>query len=279
MTSQEFKQKCIELRKQDFTIKEITQVLKRSKTSVYFHVKNISKTKALLAKIRENSLTHLNRIKPNLKGISWTGRHCRGFQEWTPELVNLIAHTIFDGEFNRTNTFYHNRSIKLINHFKESMKIIYDYEPATYKDKNGVIRLGYYSVELTNFLREKSDYLVKNISLMSIDFQREFLKAFFDDEGSIYFQKKRNSRRVKGSQYDDEILFLVQRLLKNFDIESKVDARFHEIIVSRRENLGKFAEEINFSPGVKVNGKRSNSIWKKDLEKRKILSRALNSYL
>lgn len=74
MASQEFKQKCIELRKQDFTLKEISQTLKRSKTSVYFHIKNILQTQSLLTKIKENNLALLKRIKPNLKGISWRKR-------------------------------------------------------------------------------------------------------------------------------------------------------------------------------------------------------------
>lgn len=279
MTRQEFKQKCIELRKQNFTIKEITQILKRSKTSVYFHVKSIPKSKALLTKIRENNLIHLNRIKPNLKGISWTGRHCRGFSSWTPVLVNLIAHTMFDGELRKTDLIYHNSSVVLINNFKEKMKIIYDHEPKTYTMPNSVIRLAYFSVELANFLREKQEELLDKISTFNKDFQREFLKAFFNDEGCVTFQKKGNKRKIRGYQYNDEILFLVQELLRNFNIESKVDTKFHEIIISRRENLEKFAKEINFSAGVKVNGRRSNSIWKEDLEKREILNRALNSYL
>lgn len=279
MTTQEFKQKCIDLRSRNYTLGEIIKVLKRPKTSIYFHIKNVSKSLVISEKIKKINIKNVEKFRP-VKGVSWKGRHCRGFEKWTPELVNLIAHSIFDGEIKRASTIYHNRSIPLINNFKDKIKIIYDFEPKLRIDsRSGVIRLEYHSIELTNFLVGKSQELLKIILLSSISFQREFLKAFFDDEGSIYFQKKRNSRRVKGYQYNDEVLFLVQKLLKNFGIESKVNTRFHEIVVSRRENLEKFAKEINFSAGLKVNGKRSNSIWKEDLEKREILKRALNSYL
>jgi len=103
--------------------------------------------------------------------------------------------------------------------------------------------------------------------------------SVFDDEGSIYFQNKTNIKTIRGYQYNDKILYLVQKLLENFQIESKVSTRFNEIVISCRKNLEKFAREINFSSGVKINGNRSNSIWKKDLEKREILRMALASYL
>jgi len=279
MTTQEFKQRCIELRMKNYTIGEIIKELNRPKTSIYTHIKNIPKSKFLIDKITKNNLLHLNKIRPDLKGISWTKRHCKGFTKWTPHLVNLLAHSMFDGRLTKTDFTYFNSNLVLIDSFKGKMKIIYDYEPRIYKTRENVIRLAYFSVELADFLRIKQKELLDKILTFNRTFQREFLKAFFDDEGSIYFQKKRNSRRVKGSQYDNEILFLVRGLLRNFGIESKVDARFHEIIISRRENLEKFAEEINFSTGVKVNGLRSNSIWKQDLEKREILRRAVNSYL
>jgi len=51
-----------------------------------------------------------------------------------------------------------------------------------------------------------------------------------------------------------------------------------EIKITSRENIARFAREINFSPGVRVNGQRSNSIWKQSLEKKEILRRALVSY-
>ena len=277
MTSLEFKQKCIELRKQDFTIAEMVKILNRPKTSIYFHIKNIPKTDILLAKIKEENNACLNRIRPNLKGISWKGRHCKEFEKWTPGLINLVAHSVFDGEIHKAGVNYNNRSIVLIENFKTRMKSIYNHEPSVYKTSGDVIRICYFSSELRDLFIKKSNELIDSILFEDIERQRAFLTAFFNDEGSMDFRGKK--RQVRGYQHNNEILFLVQKLLDNFNIESKVSTRFHEIIISRRGNLEKFAKEINFSTGLKVNGSRSNSVWKKDLEKREILRMALASYL
>ena len=104
-----------------------------------------------------------------------------------------------------------------------------------------------------------------------------WLKAFFDDEGSITFNK--NKRMVRWFQHSVEILQIVKQLLTDLGIASKIDEKYFEIIISKKENLLKFQKIINFTQGLQVNGNRTNSIWKKDLEKRKILEMAINSYL
>ena len=278
MTSLEFKKKCIELREQTFTLKEISQTLERSKTSVYFHIKNIPKTNVLLAKIREENLSRLNRIRPNLKGISWKNPQCNKFQEWTPDLVNLVAHTIFDGQISKAGAIYYNSNSVLIENFKSKIKLIYDHNPATYHLPNGVTRVCYFSAELRDFLLEKREELLEDILLLDKEKQKAFLISFFDDEGCVTFNRIKHRRKVRGFQHNIKILLLVQKLLNKFSIRSKIYKDFYEIEISRKENLKKFAQEINFSKGVRVNGKRSNSVWKKSFEKRIILANLLASY-
>lgn len=278
MTKQEFKQKCIGLRNQNFTLGEIVKILKRPKTTIYFHVSKVPISKVLKEKIRQINIEKVAKAHPS-KGVSLLNRHPTDFKIWNYNLVNLFAHVIFDGEVSRSGIAYNNRSGVLLENFKTNMKSIYSYEPARYiNQRTGVVRLGYFSVELSAFAHNKISILLANIATLTRRLQRAFLRAFFDDEGCVYFQSKNNRRQVKGYQYNNKILFLVQKLLKNFQIESKVDSRFHEIIIGRRKNLEQFAKEINFSAGLKINGNRSNSIWKKDLEKREILKMALASY-
>lgn len=274
----ELKEKCVELRRRGFTITEIMEALNLPKTTVYDHIRDIPKNKILLKKlemVQKRATLILRQYCPVVKGKSWKGRSCREIKVFSPDLVNLIAHSIFDGEIKHGAVVYHNRSVVLIDNFKEKMKIVYDFEPIFY-EKDGVKRISYYSVELSNYFEDQSRVLLKIISTLPVEHHRKFLKAFFDDEGCVRYVRK--TRTVKGYQYNDKILFLIQRLLKNFNIESKVDPRFHEIIISRRDNLIKFAKEINFTSGLCVNGKRSNSVWKKNLEKREILKRAIDSY-
>jgi intein-encoded DNA endonuclease-like protein len=156
------------------------------------------------------------------------------------------------------------------------METVYPFPPKKYESLPGVFKLGYHNVELGSFFRSKARGLLKDIQRMEKERQRIFLRAFFDDEGSVYFIGKR--RAIRGYQHNSKILNLIHHLLKNFNIESKVDKKYNEITVTRKENIECFAREINFAVGVYINGDRTNSVWKQSLEKRELLKRALDSY-
>jgi len=165
--------------------------------------------------------------------------------------------------------------IERITKFSREMKKIFNLKPHEwFNEETGVYRVSYHYVELANYIWMKAQKLRKNIKTASLLAKRIFLKAFFDDEGSIHFDKK----LVRGFQYNLEILKLIQKLLKDFNIESKIDEKYKEIVISRKLNLIKFRDKINFSKGVYINPNRKNSIWKKKLEKREILDYTINSY-
>lgn len=281
MTKQEFKQKCSELRGQDYTLSEMVRVLKRPKTTIFFHIQNVPISDKLKQKLRDINRTKLDKARAmgltTKKGVSWKNRHCKEFTKWSPALVNLIAHAMFDGEISYSRVAYHNRSVALIKNFSDKMRLVYSYKPKVYKKGDGVITLGYHNVELADLFNKKRNELLTGIKILSRESKLEFLRAFFDDEGAVEFKNKK--RLVRGYQHNNRILFIVKELLSEINIESKVDKKYFEIIISRKENLIKFQKLINFSPGVRVNGQRSNSIWKESLEKREILNRAINSYL
>lgn len=277
MQLSEFKNFCRALRLKGYTLGEISLLTKRPKTTVYFHIKNISPSHKLLKKIKSIRSAAIKGRGPS-RGKSLLGYEYKKFNRWTPFLVNLVAHMIFDGAIRREGVLYYNRSQALINNFKNLMVLVYNAEPKTYRSKNGVLRVAYYNVELGIFFKNKSDQLVNDILKLPISFQREFLKAFFDDEGSVDFRLYDKKRRIKGYQHNIDILNLICKLLKNFSIDSCVNGRFNEIVVTQKENIKKFAKEINFSQGLRVNGQRSNSVWKKSLEKRKILANLISSY-
>jgi len=268
---------CKILRKKGYTLGEIVQATGRPKTSVYFHINTIPKTEKLCLKLRKIKIKGIEGKGP-IKGKSILDRHYNNFETWTPKYVNLFAHVIFDGSIRNTGIIYHNRSSALLDNFSCKMKHVYNFNPKIYKTSNGVSRLAYHNVELAPLFREKTAELLSIITNLKKHLQKEFLRAFFDDEGSVDFRKLHSIRRVRGYQHNNKILRIIKKLLRNFDIESKIDNRFHEIIIGKRQNLKNFSEEINFSSGLRVNGQRSNSIWKKSLEKRKILANLLASY-
>lgn len=273
---QSFKDKCITLRKNDLSIIEIAKITGKSKSSIYPYIKNIPLSLKKQKQITEAAGEHIRQFSLARKGKSV--RSFITFKQWTPETVLLVAHFLFDGSLMRTQCSYNSRSLVLLRRVEELMKSVYIYEPKKYVNKKtGVWRVSYHNVALGAYLQEKAQELVNFIVFSPKNLQKEFLRAFFDDEGCMDFRPAKNHRRVRGYQKNVSTLFLVQKLLRNFSIDSHIEMP-NEIVISGKENLLKFQEEINFSPGVRINGKRPNSLWKKSFEKRKLLHMATQSY-
>ncbi|MEX0917415.1 MAG: LAGLIDADG family homing endonuclease [Candidatus Paceibacterota bacterium] len=271
-----FKEQCIALRKKDYSLAQITEVTGRPKTSVFFHIRDIPLSKKKQQLIRQGYAEHIRKFALERKGKSL--RSFRKFQDWNPETVLLVSHLLFDGEITSSSCVYHNRSRALLERVERLMKNIYEFEPARHANKKtGVLRISYFNVALSAFFREKANELKKTITTQPLNCKREFLRAFFDDEGCIDFQLVQRKKRIRGYQKDVAVLKIVQRLLLSFGISSYLSVP-NEVVISGKENLLKFQKEVNFSPGVRVNGKRANSRWKKNLEKRKLLELAIHSF-
>lgn len=265
------------MRKDGFTLTEIMNKTGLSKTTIFHHIKIIPKSDILRTKLLRISRAVQKRVANSRRGKSVKNYIFRKPKKWSPSFVNLASHFLFDGAITKSSCLYYNRNKVLINNVIVKMKKILNVDDyKIYQDHNGVTRLAYHNVELVVFIKDKTTELLNHILFAPKAERIAFLRSFFDDEGSVDF--RRVVRRVRGYQHSDKILFLVQKLLKNFQINSKVDTRFHEIIIGRKENIARFAKKINFSKGVRVNGKRSNSVWKKSFEKRIILSNLLSSY-
>jgi len=88
----------------------------------------------------------------------------------------------------------------------------------------------------------------------------------------------KNNKKVRGYQYSKTILRLVKELLKDFEIESRIDKRNTEVTITGKENIIKFQKEINFSPDIYINSERKNGIWKYKIDKKTILEKTINSY-
>ena len=276
MKSENFRQLCRDLRIRGYTLGQIAQITKRPKTSVFFHIRDVALPHSVRVELSRRMTERLVAYNKQRKGKSALDRHPRPFTAWTPDLVTLISHFLFDGEIRPGGCIYTNRSEALLQRVECFMRFIYDFPPRRVESTPGVWRISYHNVELATYVRQKSKELLHWISAAPAEYRRAFLKSFFDDEGSVYWRK--NKRAVRGYQHNLEILHLIHYLLRKFDIESKIDERYCEIVISRKRNLKRFASEINITRGVRVNGNRSNSIWKQSLEKREILRRALASY-
>ncbi|MGB3922028.1 MAG: LAGLIDADG family homing endonuclease [Minisyncoccia bacterium] len=271
-----FKKRCLNLRKSGHTLTEIVKITGRSKTSVYSHIHHIPLGAEKIKSIRTASGVRAKNLALARRGKS--DRDFKKFDRWEKKTVLLVAHLIFDGTISRTSCVYNNRNQSLLDMVENCMKEIYNYPPRRWVNTTtGVSRISYHNVALGAYLQIKSKELLKVIYRLPKALKKEFVRAFFDDEGCMDFRPKRNLRQIRGYQKDVSRLFLIQKLLSEFNIESRV-LRPNEVVISRKENMQKFQEEINFSPGVRLNGRRLNSVWKKPLEKQILLAQAIKSF-
>lgn len=271
-----FKEHCVKLRQSDHTLLEISKITGRPKSSVYFHIKNIPLSLKKQELIKTNSALRVSTLSSARKGKSV--RKFKKFTKWNKNLVNLISHFIFDGEIKYSGCVYNNRNQALLDKVEISMKHLYKFDPIKYINPlTKVRRISYFNVALAIYFKKKSVELLNKIAYLPKPLKKAFLTAFFDDEGCVDFRKQKNMRRVRGYQKNINILILVKKILNEFGIFSLIH-KPNEIVMMGKTNLKKFQKEIGFSPGVCINGNRSNSIWKKSLEKRHILDQAIKSF-
>jgi|GEM_PF-699970 len=271
-----FKERCIELRKQDHSLGEIVRITGRPKTSVYTHIHTIPLSNKKWNEIRARCGAHIRRFAVARKGKS--ERSFKKLRRWDENAIFIVSHILFDGDFNTGGFSYNNRSVALMYAVERAMKEIYSYEPKRYPNHiTGVQRISYFNVALRAHVKKMSQLLLREVPGLHKKLQRIFLQAFFDDEGCVDYRPHKNKRSIRGFQKDVTILEIVRGVLANFDIEAKYKEP-NEVVIVGKENLQKFQKEIGFSLGVCINGKRSNSIWKQSLEKREILKRAISSY-
>jgi hypothetical protein len=268
-------EKCRTLRRKGFTLGDIIKATKLPKTTVFDHIQDIPLSPKVKERLARENLLRLKEIARRRKGKCIPGRIVVKPKGWANELISLVAHFMFDGEIKTHCCVYNNRNKSLIDHVKSLMGKVFNLQPYDWFNKDtGVRRISYHYIELADYIREKARELKIYIKIAALSEKKIFLKAFFDDEGSVHFDKK----LVRGYQYNLEILELIQNLLKDFNIENKIDEKYKEIVISRKPNLIKFRDRINFSKGIYINPARKNSIWKKKLEKREILNKIINSY-
>lgn len=270
------KEACQALRKKGYTLNEIVQKTGLPKTTVYDFISGVLISSELHEAIQRKKSEGVIARNKARKGKCWPGRELIFPQNWDERLVFVVAHFMFDGRIAYRGCEYYNRSNALVENVIQETKTLFGIEPRKYLRKNGVIQLGYIHVELGRFMLAKAKELKEYILTAPKNEKVVFLKAFFDDEGCVNIYK--NNRKVRGYQKDPEILHLIEGLLSEFNIKTRVSEKFKEIIITRKENIKQFAEVINFSKGIFINPDRKNSVWGKTMEKREILSKVIASY-
>ncbi len=265
-------EKCTQLRQRGWSLGEISQALRLSKSIVSGYVRSIrlnSNQKREIRRRHSLAICNANQLR---KGVSRHKNKLNKRPVWNTLLVTCVAHYLFDGSVSHWNVCYYNRSKALVERQRLLTRLLFGMEAEIKLRNNGTYCSSAYSVELANFLEQAERELLEKIATSPTVWQRSFLKAFFDDEGNVYISSQARNKRVRGYQYDFNILKTVQTLLSNFEIDSRIDNKAHCIIIRRRESVQKFAQEINFHPSLTINSQRANSLYKIDMPKRDILA-------
>ena len=272
-----FRERCITLRKKGYSIIEIMKATGRAKSSIHTHIRDIPLSARRIQQYKIAAGKRIRKFALARKGKST--RLFKEFEEWNTDTVSLVAHLLFDGGvYPDSGCVYNNRSKALINHVEECMRAVYVFEPTRYTNPlTGVLRISYYNVALAIYMKDKVYELLRSVHKMPTSLKKEFVRAFFAGEGCIDYRPENNRRSIRGYQKDTKILRIIGTLLQNLGIKSRIVLP-NEVVIVGKENLLRFKKEIDFSSGVYVNGNRSNSRWKKHIEKRELLKRAIESF-
>jgi len=273
------REQCRKLRKQGFSLGRIIKVAKLPKTTVWDQIGDIKLNKKAKKYFELNRDKNVLRANKKRKGKCWPGRIVVKPSNWSPELIYVLSHFLFDGTIRRDCCEYYNQGIDQINKMRKNVNFLFKVDSKIYDCKNSVKKLRYSYVELGEYVIKKIKELKRYIKTASMKERKIFLRSFFDDEGCVSVEGNYKSRRIRGYQHSKEILKLIKKLLRDFDIKSRINKTNTEVCISRKINLIKFQKDIDFSPGIYINPNRKNGIWKTKIEKRKILEKAINSYL
>ncbi|MBC8436462.1 MAG: LAGLIDADG family homing endonuclease [Candidatus Omnitrophica bacterium] len=268
---------CLELRQKGYSLSEISLFTKVPKTTLYSYVKDIQLSFEQINKIEtRRKEKNKNKINPR-KGRCLSGREIAIPKSWSGDLVHIVAHFMFDGRISSDGCIYYSKDRYQIIHMKCLLGKIFHVRPKIQLRDNNVYGVVFYHVEFAHFIKKCRDEIFGYLNNGSpVSCKRVFLQAFFDDEGNVFYAG--DKKRVRGYQKSGIILQEIKNLLYNFGIDSKINKDGTNIEISGQHNLIRFAKAINFSAKIYLNPLRKNSIWKKKISKRKILSLLLDSY-
>jgi len=269
--------KCRELRIKGYSLGEISFATGIAKSSLYSYIKDISldpeQKKDIEIRRKEKNK---NKINPR-KGKCLPGREIIKPTSWSSDLVHIVSHFMFDGRVSQDCCIYYSNNKYQIEHMKKLLSRIFKAKPEVKLRDNGVYGLTFYHVEFADYIKNRKDKLLSYLNNGASELEKRlFLKAFFDDEGCVYYRD--DKRRVRGYQKSYLILEQIRNLLSSFGIRARINKKATDIEISGQRNLIRFSKEINFSPKIYINPNRKNGIWKKKISKREILDLALKSY-
>ena len=163
----------------------------------------------------------------------------KGYKKLTKAKARLIAHLIGDGAHFRSrhdyNLKYEVIDLELLKSFNDDLIKVYGLKPSWENHKSGItgrptkfvrLRSKFAFEDLLRYATYYSkDWRLKSLLLDSPkEIKEEFLKAFFDDEGSVTKEGKRGI--IKLYSINSKGLKQIQKILDDFNITNKMNSGY-----------------------------------------------------
>lgn len=269
-TSEALMQQIQSLRKAGLSLGEIRHRTGTAKSTISALAKSIilsGDQRESIAQRHSAAIVQANQLRRG----QYRKHRIQPIHRWSEKIVECVAHFSFDGSVGRYAVSYSNRSTILIERQKKLVFDLYGLRPAIRVQPSGVTEIRFHSADLAEEIAGKERELRAKIEVFPRSWQHAYLRAFFDDEGNVDVPREGKRYRVRGYQYDQKLLVCIQRLLIRFQIPSRIDLRARAVVIQGSEQLRQFRKEINFSAGIYMNHKRSNSRYVRPIEKRALL--------
>ena len=281
LTEKQIKQ-IRKLRFEANSYKSISNIFNISKSTAYKYCKNVELNSEALNILNNNIV--LNREKfvktygiPNkIKNTSLN-----------IEKVRLISHCLFDGYVGKNTISYINKNHVLLDEFLGDVLVVYGLRGRVRsKKRNDVYSVDVYSVLAVEDLVKYIDNYKTHNQLRCLRIPKEifdsksfikiFLRAFWDDEGTVGYYGY--TRRLRAPCWN---IYLRKDIIKLHNLLN-IDAKEGEnkyVVITQKSNFVKFKNLIGFTEGVKIGKKKfGKTVWE-SYDKLEVLSKMVDSYV
>jgi len=240
--------KIKDMRADGYTHLELAKIFKTSKSAVFYHTSNLKISK------RGKKRLSANRKKISAKiGLRRRFKVKERSRLMTKARARLVAHLLGDGGIYENEICYKNTEPFLVEQFIKDFQTVYGVNAwRRYWDGNkfgtgsGIVEVAH---DLYRYRKIKGIH--PEIIGAGRQVQREFIRAFADDEGGPI---SRNRVRITSTNWS--YLNGISKMLANFGIVSVINGAYHRgeylLDVNRKESVVEYIRRIGFLHPQKI---------------------------
>lgn len=237
-----------EMRVNGYSHSEIASKFRTSKSTIFYHTSNTE-----VSPNGKKRLKTLRRMVSVKAGFRRRYKIPERSKKITKAKARIIAHLLGDGGVYKNQICYRNSEPRLIEQFIHDFLPVYGVRPwKKYWDENK-FATGSGIVEVIRDLHKYANKKEFPIEIINANkaIQKEFIRAFSDDEGG---PMSRN--RIRITSTNRSYLNSMSKMLKNFEIQSVINGPYHRgeylLDINRKESVLEYIRQIGFLHPQKV---------------------------